>query len=74
MTTEPVNQNKKFPLVVIGHYAWLGVSGALVLAALFVIWSFVTREYEPRPAPADPITRDDFDRSLDYLGKRKDVQ
>ncbi len=72
--TKPVNQNKKLPLHVIGHYAYLGVNGLLILAAIFMVWSVAKNSYQHAPTPTDPITQKDFDKSLDYLDKKEGSQ
>ncbi len=71
--TKHVNQNRKFTPPVVAHYAYMGVNVAMIVGAIFVIWSFLTREYEKPPGPADPITKNDFDKSLEYLEKNKET-
>ncbi len=72
--TKPVNQNKKLQLHVLGHYAYLGVNGFLILVAIFMIWSATRAGYERAPTPADPITQEGFNKSLEYLDRKENVQ
>jgi hypothetical protein len=66
-----VNQNRKIPLHVMGHYAFIGAQAIVVLAALFVIWSFTANSTTSQANPADPVTQDDFDKSLEYLNNKE---
>ena len=68
-----VNQNSKYQRHVIGHKFYMAVNVAMILGALFVIWSFATAQYEQPPSPANPITQTDFDESLKYLDKKEDA-
>jgi hypothetical protein len=66
---KPVNQNTKYPLYKVGHYAFLGVNALLLAVGGFVIWKTASGEFK-KPS-SEMATNEDFDKSLEYLGKEE---
>jgi hypothetical protein len=71
-----VNQNQKFPLHKIGHYAFLGINALVLAAGVFVIWKAANDVYQRRvtnPENMELVTEEDFNKSLEYLDKQEEV-
>ena len=63
---KPVNQNTKYPLYKVGHYAFLGANAVLLAAGVFVIWKTASGAMNTQ---SEMTTPEDFDKSLEYLNK-----
>ena len=63
---KPVNQNTKYPLYKVGHYAFLGANAVLLAVGVFVIWKAASGAIDTSP---EMTTQQDFDKSLEYLDK-----